>query len=61
MYIFYVFLSAGKRNEIHVPVKTRFITNQKRTWDSLAGAVIQANGTVEFKDDMRMGILPVGC
>jgi hypothetical protein len=30
-------------------------------WESVAGSVIQATGTVEFEDGLRTGVLPGGC
>ena len=30
-------------------------------WESVAGSVIQATGTVEFEDGLRTGVLPWGC
>ena len=29
--------------------------------ESMAGSVIQATGTVEFEDGLKMGVLPGGC
>ena len=38
--------------------QTRYIHHHQ---ESMAGFVIQASGTVEFEDGLRMGVLPGDC
>ena len=35
--------------------------NKYDYWESVAGSVIQATGTLEFEDGLRTGVLPGGC
>ena len=43
------------------PVLKIFVPKLKLDRESVAGSVIQATGTVEFEDGLRMGVLPGGC